>query len=158
MKRIPLSQNKVAFVDDEDFDRFSHFSWAYRAEPNRKGYAVRSKKVGKGKYTKEYLHRAIMAPPPTHTVIFLNHDGLDCRRENLKVVTKTEANRHHRVRYDSKSGIKGVKFNSESQLWEAAFIREGHTYRVGSFRTSEKAAQEYERAVKEWDERNQQSR
>jgi hypothetical protein len=31
-------------------------------------------------------------------VIFLNHDRLDCRRQNLRVVDTHEARQHHRVR------------------------------------------------------------
>src|ERR1700674_5418377 len=100
-QQINLSQNKIAVLDDEDFARFSAFHWCYRAERNNKpGYAIRHVKLD-GTYKTEYLHRALMNPPPGKEVIFLNHDRLDCRRANLKIVTKEEARQHHRVRTDS---------------------------------------------------------
>ncbi|GED17650.1 HNH endonuclease [Aneurinibacillus migulanus] len=33
-----------------------------------------------------YLHNLIMKPPAGHAVIHLNKNGLDCRRENMKIV------------------------------------------------------------------------
>ena len=88
MRAIQLSQDRLAIVDDEDYPLLSEFRWCYRAERNgRQGYAVRHCKVD-GKDRLCYLHRQILPAPPDHEVIFLNHDRLDCRRENLKVVTK----------------------------------------------------------------------
>src|SRR4051812_15447999 len=118
MQQIPLSQNMVALLDDDDFAHFSQYHWCYRAERNNnQGYAIRHRKVVGGKYKTEYLHRAIMNPPPGKEVIFLNHDRLDCRRENLRIVSKEEARQHHRVRRDCQSGAKGVRFNPEGYTW-----------------------------------------
>src|SRR3954470_18370465 len=91
-QHLPLSQNQFAIVDDTDFPTLSRSKWCYRAERGgAQGYAVRTVKMD-GKSRKEYLHRAIMGPtPPGYEIIFLNHDRLDCRRENLRVVTTTEA-------------------------------------------------------------------
>ena len=136
MQTIPLSQNQLAIIDDDDFPRFSGFRWIYRAERNNKqGYAVRHSKVN-GKDRLAYLHREIMNPPPGNEVIFLNHDRLDCRRENLRVVTKQEARRHHRVRRDSKSGVKGVRLNPDTGTWSAYTYRNGHA--ITSARTTRK--------------------
>ncbi len=35
MKMIPLTQDRVALVDDEDFERLSTFSWYYEKDTNR---------------------------------------------------------------------------------------------------------------------------
>src|SRR5262245_13266068 len=145
MQTIQLSQGKVALLDDNDFARFSQFHWCYRGERNgAPGYAIRHEKLGKYKYRTEYLQRAIMKPPPDHEVIFLNHDRLDCRRENLRVVTKEEARRHHRVRSDSQSGVKGVRFNPEFGTWTAQIYRHGHMYGLGTYNTQEAAVAAYE--------------
>jgi HNH endonuclease/AP2 domain len=144
MRQINLSQNKVAILDDDDFDRFSAFHWCYRGERDGNlGYAIRHEKNGK-KYRTVYLHRAIMNPAPGCEVIFLNHDRLDCRRENLRAVTKEEARRHHRVRRDSKSGIKGVRFNPDSGTWSAYVYRYNHAYHVGTYYSEDAAARAYE--------------
>ncbi len=120
---ITLSQGQVAVVDDADYPLLSDFRWSYRAERNGKqGYAVRHMKVD-GKDRLCYMHRQIMQPPTGYEVIFLNHDRLDYRRENLCVVSKEEARQHHRVRRDSKSGTKGVRYNPESESWSAYVYR-----------------------------------
>src|SRR5262249_20701869 len=107
MREIPLSQNQVALVDDVDYPLVSEFRWCYRPERDgRQGYAVRHRKVD-GKDRLCYLHREILPAPEGFETIFLNHDTLDCRRENLRVVSKQEARQHHsRARSNSKSGIK----------------------------------------------------
>lgn len=149
MRQIHLSQNQSALLDDEDFDRFSQFHWCYRAERGgAQGYAIRHAKVDGGGYKTKYLHREIANPPPGHEVVFLNHDRLDCRRENLRVVTTQEARRHHRVRSDSQSGVKGVHYNHEWGTWSADVYRHGNSYRVGTFVSKEEAVAAYEEALK----------
>ena len=49
----------------------------------------------------ESMHRMIMGNPPERDVIFLNYDGLDCRKRNLRVVDVVESRRHHRVRRET---------------------------------------------------------
>ena len=72
MQHIPLSQGRIALVDDDDFARVSPYHWFYRGERNSgQGYAIRHDKDGK-KYRTVYLHREIMGPvPPEHEVIFV---------------------------------------------------------------------------------------
>jgi hypothetical protein len=149
MQHIPLSQGQVAVVDDADHPALAGFRWAYRAErDSRQGYAVRHHKVG-GKDRLSYLHREIAGPVPLgHEVIFLNHDRLDCRRENLKVVSKEEARRHHRVRRDSKSGVKGVRYNEETDTWSAVVYRNGRGYTIGTYYTKEAAQVAYEQELR----------
>jgi hypothetical protein len=144
MMQIPLTQGEVALVDDADYPLLSEFCWCYRPERNgRQGYAVRHRQVN-GKDRLCYLHREILPAPEGHETIFLNHDRLDCRRENLKVVSKEEARRHHRVRSDSKSGIKGVRYNPENDTWSAYVYRHRHCYHVGTYPTQEQAVAAYE--------------
>jgi HNH endonuclease len=148
MQHIPLSQGQVALVDDADYPLLADFRWSYRPERGGKqGYAVRHTKV-EGKDRLCYLHRQLMQPPPGHEVIFLNHARLDCRRENLRVVSKEEARRHHRVRRDSKSGVKGVRFNPANESWSAYVYRHSHCYHVGTYFTREQAVAAYEQELR----------
>jgi hypothetical protein len=150
MRQIPLSQDQVALLDDEDYARLSQFHWCYRAERNRgPGYAIRHAKDGK-KYRTSYLHREVMGPvPPGCEVVFKNGDRLDCRKENLAVVTKKEARQHHlRARSDSKSGVKGIKFNGRAGTWSVDVYRDGQVKRVGTFWTLQDAREGYQRALR----------
>jgi hypothetical protein len=148
MQAIPLSQGQSVLVDDEDYPPLSDFRWCYRAERSgRQGYAVRHVKV-EGKDLLLYLHRQLLPPGPDQEVIFLNHDRLDCRRANLRIASKQEARRHHRVRSDSKSGSKGVRYNPDNETWTAVVYRHGHCYHVGSFSSKEAAEAAYEQELR----------
>ena len=149
MRQINLSQNKIAILDDKDFERLAHFHWCYRGERNsNNGYAMRHAKQPQGGSKTEYLHRAIMNPPPETEVIFLNHDRLDCRRENLKIVDKVQARRHHRARRDAGSGFKGVKYNNFSRSWTARTYRSGKMYTLGTFNSLSEANAAYEKDIR----------
>src|SRR4051794_39942448 len=109
MQQIHLSQEQIAVLDDEDYARLQHFNWIYRGEREDKpGYAIRHHRVGERKYKTVYLHREVVGQVPKgHEVIFRNGDRLDCRRENLLVVTIKEARQHHlRARKDSQTHLK----------------------------------------------------
>jgi HNH endonuclease len=137
MQTIPLSQNQVAIVDDEDFERLRGFRWFFRGERDKKqGYAIRHRKDGKT-YKTQYLHREIVGPiPPGHEVIFRNGDKLDCRKENLATVTTAEARQHHKnARSNSDSGIKGIHFNHLARTYSVDVYRDGRAQRVGTFDT-----------------------
>jgi hypothetical protein len=40
--------------------------------------------------TTQTLHRFLLNPPPNMVVDFINHNGLDCRLENLRLCTRLE--------------------------------------------------------------------
>jgi hypothetical protein len=150
MQQIQLSQGKIAILDDEDFARFSPLHWCYRGERSSdKGYAIRHAKEAKGKYRTVYLHREIIGEVPTgHEVIFRNGDTLDCRRENLRIATKTEARQHHRrARSNSESGIKGISYNRRPGTWSVDIYRDGQAKRVGTFFTQKEAVEAQRQAL-----------
>jgi hypothetical protein len=149
MREIPLSQGQAVLVDDADYPLLSEFRWCYRPERDgRQGYAVRHVKAD-GKDRLAYLHREIMQPAPGTEVIFLNHDRLDCRRENLRVVSKQEARQHHRVRRDSQSGSKGVRYNAGSDTWSVDLYGDGRAKRVGTFLTLQDAQDAHREALRQ---------
>jgi len=149
MKQIPLSQGRFVIVDDEDFPLLSEFRWCYRAERDGKqgGYAVRNAKID-GKNRLLYLHRQLMQPEKGKTVIFLNHDTLDCRRVNLRAATTQEARRHQRVKSTSRSGIKGVHYNESPNTWTARMYRNGQLITIGTYLEKQYAIEAYEEALR----------
>ncbi len=147
MKQIRLTQNKVAILDDDDFERLSHFKWFYRGERNGgQGYAVRHGK--KTDVTRTvYLHREVVGQvPPGQEVIFLNQDRLDCRKDNLRVVTKEESRRHHSVRKDCQAGHKGMSFNHFARTFSVDILVNGRMKRIGTFYTQKEAIEAYKEA------------
>jgi hypothetical protein len=99
MKKIKLTKDKYALVDDEDYERVSQFKWcAHLTSRGTKFYAVRYTRVserGRWKSVNIRMHHFILdiAPselPPGHVVDHDDHDGLNNQRSNLKIITQRE--------------------------------------------------------------------
>jgi hypothetical protein len=62
MKMIPLSQDRFAVVDDDDFEWLSQFKWHYHmGSRNRHGYAIRNERLEPSKTRRIVkMHREIL--------------------------------------------------------------------------------------------------
>jgi len=82
MALIPLTQNKYAVIDDEDYHYLSRFTWQYA---NVNGIEiVRRGMVRAGKHSHVDLQDYIVARPIGRGLpIFKNGDRLDFRKRNL---------------------------------------------------------------------------
>src|SRR5438132_1563788 len=89
MKQIPLSNGQFATVDDEDYDLVARFSWTVSIRRHT-SYATAYGGGGRKAAVRIYLHRLIMAPPFGIEVDHINHDGLDCRRSNLRLCSRSQ--------------------------------------------------------------------
>jgi HNH endonuclease/AP2 domain len=155
MRRLTLSKGKQALLDDDDYDLVSEQSWC-ATEHSHTWYAIRFVRWrddrGRPKKTGIYLHRFIMNAPARKEVVHLNGDGLDCRRENLRISTRTEANAMRRADYKKAEGSKyrGVyraRATASTKPWYAAISIEHKTVHLGRFVTEEAAARAYDAAA-----------
>lgn len=101
MRIIPLSGGKyVAVISAVDFRRCNRYSWHvhFSKGKNRKKGAPYARAVIDGK--KVYLHRFVTDCPPGYEPDHKNRCTLDCRRENLEIVTREEnLKRRHKNKY-----------------------------------------------------------
>lgn len=142
MKRIELSQGKVALVDDGDFAWLSKWKWSHNG-----GYAVRAEGP-RGAQRRIAMHREIMQAPKGMVVDHINHDRLDNRRENLRVVdySANALNRARTIREGFSSKYRGVARRSvpaASKPWRAYFGKKDLATTV----TEEEAARLYDLAA-----------
>lgn len=142
MKKIELTQNKVALVDNADFKKLNKFNWCFN-----KGYAVRG--INKnGKWVKFLMHREILNLPPAtgHKIIadHINHNGLDNRKSNLRITTKG-ANRQNCIKKKGTSKFVGVKWHKVKKKWEANIQFNKINYYLGSFSVESEAAKAYDK-------------
>ncbi len=88
MKKIKLTQGKFALVDNEDYKQLNQWEWYAHTTPRSKThYAVRS--AGKGSdRIKIFMAREIMKAQDNQRVEFLNGNGLDVQKANLKLSAK----------------------------------------------------------------------
>ena len=92
MKKIKLTQDKWALVDDEDYDRLNEHKWcAVWMTSDSKFRGKRSSpRESSGKRKSIYMHREITNAPKGMHVDHINGNPLDNRKENLRVCTNQE--------------------------------------------------------------------
>jgi len=125
MKRIKLSQNKFALVDDEDFDWLNQWRWWI----NDNGYAIRS--VWKGK--KIRMHRLINQTPEGADTDHINRNKIDNRRGNLRTVTRSQNNMNTGLWKHNTSGVKGVTWDKFRYKWIAQIHIKGKHIHLGRY-------------------------
>ncbi len=144
--RIPGSEQIAqAQVSLQEHAYFSQWEW----QLHEKGYAVRYVHVNdgtaKGRVAPIYLHRAILHAPPGDVVVdHINRDRLDCRRENLRLVSKAVNNLNRGVRAGGKFvGITMDRARSRKP-WVAQIAKRGVGRTIGRYATGEEAAWAYD--------------
>lgn len=141
MKTLPLSQGKVALVDDADYGQVSGFKWT-ALNSNGRWYAYRKE----GKRT-VYLHRFLLQTE--QYVDHRNHDGLDNQRENLRSSSPTQNQANRRKSLHTSSRFKGVAWFKRSKCWQVHIQIAGRQTFLGNFKIEEEAARAYDRAARE---------
>lgn len=142
-KLIQLTQGKVAIVDDEDFENLNKFRWYFC-----KRYAVRDVRVD-GKKETIYMHRLVTNAPDHLEVDHINSDGIDNRKENLRLCTHAENSRNRGIAKNNTSKYKGVWFSKRYNRFFAETRLNGKKVYVGSFKTAEEASEAYKTKVLE---------
>lgn len=146
MGKIALPCGRVALVDDADLCIAIGFQWrAVRAAQQTERFYARATLRGRNLY----LHRLILAAPRHLTVDHANGDGLDNRRQNLRLASRSQNNANRTSL--SKSGFRGVYFWSGRFEAYIANPERGSkkNIRLGSFGTAEEAARAYDQAAVE---------
>ena len=85
-----------------------------------------------------YIHRVIMNAPAGLHVDHINHNKMDNRAENLRVVTRSQ-NSHNRLRYPKGS------YRYRNGRWCARYSHNRRIVFVGYFKTADQAQEATER-------------
>lgn len=137
---LPLSQGDVATVDAEDFDRLNAFKWTLKKTRSHK-YAYRQHMLA-GKLVQVLLHREVVKCPDGLVVDHINRNGLDNRKENLRVCTQSEniANSlgHSDRKYALPKGIE-YKVGRKANPYSARITKNGVRHFLGNFASVEEA-------------------
>ena len=140
MKRIPLTQGKFALVDDEDFEELNKHKWCYSI-----GYAQR--RISKTRLL--LMHRVILWAEKGQMVDHINMNGLDNRKNNLRLCTKAQNMMNRDKTRVNTSGYKGVSWDKYTGNWKAQFKMDGVSYNLGRFTSPKEAAIAYNNVVSE---------
>lgn len=144
MREIELTQGKVALIDDADYDKVSQLKWCAWSGDKKRWY-VRSTLNGKA----IYLHRFLLeVTDPKTKVDHRDGNGLDNRRENLRLASNTENSRNTRkTNGQTSSAYKGVYWMKRDSLWVAEIMVDRKNKYLGRFSTEIEAAKAYDQAA-----------
>jgi len=90
--RYAVGQHRYAEVDEAEAERLGAFKWKAKWNGGRNNiYAVRNEKV-RGRWVTVRMHREVLGlkPDDPQDVDHLDHFGLNNRRENLRVATRSD--------------------------------------------------------------------
>ena len=151
MKEIQLTQGKVTFVDDEDFERaMAGPKWFVHRSHSGRWYAVRNIRLPNGKQTRQYMHRFIMGLERGDLGEVDHKDRaatLDNCRSNLRIVTHGQNHQNQGLQKNNTSHFKGVRWHTARQKWNARIGVNGKVIYLGYFPTVELAARAYDAAA-----------
>ena len=140
VRHIPLTKHKYAIVDAADFEWLNRFRW-HATGTNGRYYAAT---VINGKSIS--MHRLMMKPPPGLVVDHIDGNGLNNRRENLRICTRRQ-NRHNTRPLGKSSRFVGVM--PCGKKWQAHVKRDGVPYYLGLFDTEIDAARARDEKARE---------
>lgn len=130
---IPLTQGKIAIIDEEDYPLVSKSKWFAVQFDNGLWYAYtnRPRRIA--------MHRVIMGDPPGMLVDHKDGDGLRNTRDNLRVCTRAQNLQNRRgPTKKSKSGYMGV--SPVRGRWVVYIGVDGKSRYIGTYDSPEEAA------------------
>lgn len=156
--RIPLSKKGInaglyeAIVDDCD-KILGELNWTLKGD-NKVQYAYR--KSAADKTSNIFLHRIIMERMlegrklEKHELIdHINGNGLDNRRENLRLATSSQNQANKGKGRNNTTGRKGVFWNKNTKKWYSQITVNRKIIFIGLFNTLDEAYEAYCKKAKE---------
>jgi len=141
---IPLTKGETAIIDASDVDIVSGWNWSTWAIAGiANKYAVR---VSSNPKKTILMHRAIMSAMHGMEVDHVNGNGLDNRKCNLRIATRSQNAMNSRIAKNNKSGIKGVYWNKKREKWIAKITCERREIYLGEYKKIDDAAEAYKNA------------
>jgi hypothetical protein len=145
MQTIPLSQGRIALIDDEDVAIVSQYRWhAIRQETLRAaprwyaGANIRNRTV--------LLHQIVSGAPG---VDHIDGDGLNNQKHNLRAASKSQNAANAQKRSGTTSRYKGVSKDKRRGDWKAEISCGGTRHWLGYYMREEEAAMAYDRKAVE---------
>jgi hypothetical protein len=123
MKIIKLTKERIALVDDEDYDRLIKHGWVCQIGRNGDEYArayINLKGV--------LMHRFILNPPRNMEIDHINGNGLDNRKCNLRICTHCSNMMNYKKPSHNTSGYKGVTWDKQRNMWRVYCRKNGKRY------------------------------
>jgi hypothetical protein len=142
--RIPLRNRQgviieFTLVDKDDFERVNKYRWFLHSG----GYAQ-----GTVEKKTTYLHQFVFKKPEKGNVIdHINQDKLNNENSNLREVSRSENSHNIKKKNNNReltSQFKGIYWDKRDKKWISQCRSNKKTVNLGSFKTQEDAAKQYD--------------
>lgn len=142
-----------ALISTSDLPKIKELNskwFAWKNPDTRKFYVVANVKSSDGKWRPIYLHRFIFDFPPRMVIDHINHNPLDNRRENLRVVSNAENMQNlDPQKCKSSGGVRGVTYDKQTGKWRVRFTKNNKTVCFGRYEDLEEARKIATKVLKE---------
>ena len=145
---ITLTKGYTAVIDATDVAMVAGRHWTAKESRDPRSGIINSVYAATGVATLR-LHRLLMCAPDGYEVDHIDGDGLNNRRINLRVVTKSQNLQNRRPNRKSASGVKGVTWHKRLGKWQASIMANKTAHYLGYFENLEDAAAAYAKASAE---------
>jgi hypothetical protein len=136
-------KNNIIIIDDEDYDKIKDYTWHINSYKNTKMIYARSSAKDGG----VYMHRIIMDIHNRIKIDHINGNGIDNRKENLRIATHQQNNFNKKPYVNNKCGLKGVRLDRGNYV--ATITYNAVTKYIGSYKIIEEAAMAYDKKALE---------
>ena len=149
---IPLGSKKypnhAVLIDAEDYDLVKDYTWCYIKgynTPYAQSTIWRPNKKQKQKSL--LMHRLILGleEGDKKYVDHINHNGLDNRRCNIRVVTCHQNLANQKAKKGAVSKYKGVHWSLSTNRWRVSIKTEEKRHYVGVYKNEKQAARAYDK-------------
>jgi len=141
-KLIPLTQDKFAIVDAEDYDHLMQWKWALAT----KGYAQRCYHDKAAKRSRTlFMHRYIMNASEGEVCDHIDGNKLNNSKNNLRLCTRSQNGFNSRP--NKGLSHKGIYWCKKSEKWRAQIIFQGASICLGAHQNKIEALRAYDEAA-----------
>lgn len=133
MKKIKLTQDQYAIVDDDDYEMVMSLRWRYNK------YALTTIYENGVRICDFPMHRLINNTPAGFDTDHINQNRLDNRKSNLRTATRSQNNYNSDNPKDNKSGVKGVIWHKQGNKWWAYATLNGKQHSLGLYKIKQQA-------------------
>ena len=141
---VPLTQGLEAVIDLQDISCVSGSNW-YAFGRGKHKYAARWSFGDEGKKL-ILMHRHILQPPNEMDVDHADGNGLNNRRSNIRIATRSQNMHNKKMQRNNTSGFKGVHWDRNKKKWQANIKLNDKRHYIGLFNSAEEASEAYRAA------------
>jgi len=129
MKLIKLTRGLLAKVDDIDFEKLNQYNWC--ADKPKRRYVWYARRKSSKKHI--LMHRVILGLTDAKILVdHINMDGLDNRRCNLRIVSRSQSQKNTRPqRGRDIKGVYLIKRKGRKPIWRVSVWENGKHRKLG---------------------------